>query len=174
MNRWLSLILLGSILSALAGCGYRPLYGTAQEDRGVAAALASISIPEPQARLDQLIRNDLLSTMRPVGTASEDRYTLILKPELTTHDIIDKSLSGLDTKRPVTERKQARLTVSYELTGNRGEGIVSSGKTFSQVSYDVIRQPFADMQAETNAIERAAHEVSADIRTRLAAYFASQ
>ena len=30
----------------------------------------------------------------------------------------------------------------------------------------MIRQPFADLQAETNATERAAHEVSADIRTR--------
>ena len=36
------------------------------------------------------------------------------------------------------------------------------------------RQPFADLQAETNATERAVHEVSADIRTRLAAYFAKQ
>jgi LPS-assembly lipoprotein len=173
MDRRLSLILACSALLALAGCGFRPLYGTAQEDRGVAAALASISIPEPEERLDQLIRNDLLSTMRPVGTVSEDRYTLILKPELSTTDIIDKSLSKLDTQRPVTERKQARLTVSYELAGNRGEGTVTSGKTFSQVSYDVVRQPVADLQAETNAIERAAHEVSADIRTRLAAYFAS-
>jgi LPS-assembly lipoprotein len=52
--------------------------------------------------------------------------------------------------------------------------VVNDGKTFSQASFDVIRQPFADLQAETNATERAVREVSADIRTRLAAYFASQ
>ena len=52
--------------------------------------------------------------------------------------------------------------------------VVTQGKTFSQASYDVIRQPFADLQAETNATERAVHEVSADIRTRIAAYFASR
>jgi hypothetical protein len=51
--------------------------------------------------------------------------------------------------------------------------VLHSGKTFSQVSYDVVREPFADMQAEANAMERAAHEVSMDIRSRLAAYFAS-
>ena len=50
----------------------------------------------------------------------------------------------------------------------------SSGTTFARVPFDVIRQPFADMQAQTDATERAAREVGADIRTRLAAYFATQ
>ena len=52
--------------------------------------------------------------------------------------------------------------------------VVHTGKTFSNASFDIIRQPFADLQAETNATERAVHEVSSDIRTRLAAYFAKQ
>ena len=153
-------------LAPLAGCGYRPLYGTAHEDRGVVASLASVSIPEADTRLGQIIRNDLLSAMRPVGTVAEDRYTLVLLTEFKKSAIIDKPL-------PDTTRKSAQVTVTYELT-RRGAGTVHSGKTFSQVSYDIVRQPFADMQAETNAIERAAHEVSQDIRTRLAAYFAAQ
>ena len=161
----LSLILF-AITLGLAGCGYRPLYGTAHEDRGVVSAMASVAIPEAQDRLGQIIRNDLLSTMRPADTAAEDRYTLLLRTEFKKSEVIEKPL-------PATTRKSAQVTVAYELTGQRGEGTVTSGRTFSQVSYDVVRQPFADMQAETNAIERAAHEVSQDIRTRLAAYFAS-
>ena len=159
------LLLLG--LLPLAGCGYRPLYGTANDRRGVVTSMAAVSIPEAQDRLTQIIRNDLLSTMRPAGTAAEDRYSLVLTSEFKKSDVIDKPL-------PATTRKSAQVTVSYELTGQRGEGTLTKGRTFSQVSYDLVRQPFADMQAETNAIERAAHEVSQDIRTRLAAYFASR
>ena len=47
------------------------------------------------------------------------------------------------------------------------------GKTFSNVSYDDVGQSFADLQAKTNAVERGAHEIALDIRTRLAAHFAS-
>ncbi len=159
------LLLLG--LLPLAGCGYRPLYGTANDSRGVVTSMAAVSIPEAQDRLTQIIRNDLLSTMRPAGTAAEDRYSLVLTSEFKKSDVIDKPL-------PATTRKSAQVTVSYELTGQRGEGTLTKGRTFSNVSYDLVRQPFADMQAETNAIERAAHEVSQDIRTRLAAYFASR
>src|SRR5436305_1654716 len=62
----------------LSACGnIHPLYGTAGADSpSVAAVLASIAIPEPDTRLGQLIRNDLISTMRPAGTARSDRYTL--------------------------------------------------------------------------------------------------
>jgi hypothetical protein len=50
---------------------------------------------------------------------------------------------------------------------------LSAGKTFSQVSYDRTTSDFSNVQAETNAMERAAKEIGNDIRTRLAAYFSS-
>lgn len=159
----LSWLACAAVLAA-AGCGYRPLYGTAGDDRGVVAALASVSIPEANTRLGQIVRSDLLSAMRPAGTASQDRYVLVLRPEVKTASIIDKPL-------PNTTRRSVQVVVNFELTGS--EGVLHGGKTFSQVSYDVVREPFADMQAEANAMERAAHEVSMDIRSRLAAYFAS-
>ena len=157
---WLACI---AVLAA-AGCGYRPLYGTAGDDRGVVAALASVSIPEADTRLGQIVRSDLLSAMRPAGTGTQDRYILVLRPEVKTASIIDKPL-------PNITRRSVQVVVNFELTGS--DGVLHSGKTFSQVSYDLVREPFADMQAETNAMERAAHEVSMDIRSRLAAYFAS-
>lgn len=149
---------------AAAGCGYRPLYGTAGDGRGVVAAMASVSIPEADTRLGQIVRSDLLSAMRPAGTGTQDRYVLMLRTEVKTASVIDKPL-------PNFTRRSVQVVVNFELTGS--EGMLNSGKTFSQVSYDVVREPFADMQAEANAMERAAHEVSMDIRSRLAAYFAS-
>jgi len=149
----------------LAGCGYRPLYGSSSETAGVAATLSSIRIPEAEDRVGQLIRNDLLSSMQ--AGKGEDKYTLILKPVVKKRGVIDKP-------QPSATRDAVSLSVSYELVERSSGNIVHAGKTFSNASFDVIRQPFADLQAETNAVERAVHEVSADIRTRLAAYFASQ
>ena len=161
--RRVSAIVLASAALATAGCGYRPLYGTAADSVGVAATLQSVAIPEADTRLGQLIRNDLISSMR--GGSGEDRYTLILKSSAKNTGIIEKP-------QPSVTRQAIYLTVSYELIDKASGKIVHSGKTFSHASFDVVRQPFADKQAETNATERAALEVSADIRTRLAAYFA--
>lgn len=148
----------------LSGCNYRPLYGTAGEDRGVVTELASIAIPEADTRLGQIVRNDLLSSMRPAGTTGQDRYRLEMTLVRSRSNIISKS-------QPHTTRDSVNVSVSFALLDGKTE--VYRGKTFSQVSYDVVRQPFADMQAENNAMERAAHELSADIRTRLASYFAT-
>ena len=149
-------------VTGLGGCGYRPLYGTSAESVGVNATLASVSIPEADTRVGQIIRNDLISAMHSGN--GEDRYTLTLTPVVKTNDI------NLQPQPAIT-RQAINLSVAYELL-DRGTGAkLHTGMTFSQVSYDVIRQPFADQQALTNATERAAHEVSGDIRTGIAAYF---
>lgn len=148
----------------LSGCGYRPLYGSSADSAGVSATLASVSIPAATDRVGQLIRNDLISSMR--SGANEDRYSLLLTPVVKKTGIIEKA-------RSQSERQAINLSVNYDLVDKTTGTSLHKGKTFSQASYDLVGQPFADQQAETNAVERAAHEVSADIRTRLAAYFSS-
>ncbi len=155
------------VLLSLTGCGYRPLYTSGSDGRGVVASLSSIAIQETGSRAGQLVRNSLLSSMRPAGTAEQDRFKLILKPELTRSTLVSQSLPGI-------KRLRLRLTVSYKLLEMGSGSEVNSGKTFSAVSYDIIREPISDLQAESNATDRAAQEVAADIRTRLAAYMASR
>jgi LPS-assembly lipoprotein len=156
-----------ALLLALAGCSsMRPLYGSSGLSSAVSSELAAVVIPEPKSRLEQLIRNDLIASMRPAGTAAEDRYTLILKPEA-------KDDLAIEGEASETLRQTVRLNVGFDLIDRRTNGSVYSGRTFSQVSYDETGRSFADLQARTNALERAAREVSSDIRTRLAAHFAS-
>lgn len=162
--RFAHAILALSVAVALSGCGYRPLYGSSAESAGVSAQLTSVAIPEATTRVGQLIRNDLLSGR---GGGGGDRYTL----NMTT--VVRKS-GVIDQPQPSVTRQSIRLAVDFELIEQGSGKTVYSGKTFSQASFDVIRQPFADLQAETNATERAAHEVSGDIRTRLAAYFSKR
>ena len=47
-------ILLVVAALALAGCGYRPMYGSSATNPGVAGSLAAVSIPEPTDRPGQL------------------------------------------------------------------------------------------------------------------------
>jgi len=154
------------VLLSLTGCGFKPLYSSDGDGRGVVASLSSISIQETDTRAGQLVRNSLLSSIRPAGTAGDNRYKLVLNPELSQSKLVDRSITG-------TDRIRLRLAVSYQLIETASGAEVNSGKTFSAVSYDVIREPVADLQAEANATSRAAKEVASDIHTRLAAYMAS-
>jgi LPS-assembly lipoprotein len=168
MKRWQFLIVL-PLLMLLGACGFRPLYGSDSTSPGVANDLASVSIPEPRDRLSQLIRNDLLSTMRPAGTAEPDRYRLDIDAVATE----DKSIEDSSNSRSA-RRATVRVMANFELRDLSGGKTVYKGRTFSNVSYDDVQQSFADLQARTNAMERGAHEIALDIRTRLAAHFASR
>ena len=168
MKRWQFLIVL-PLLMLLGACGFRPLYGSDSTSPGVANDLASVSIPEPRDRLSQLIRNDLMSTMRPAGTAEPDRYRLDIDAVATE----DKSIEDSSNSRSA-RRATVRVMANFELRDLSGGKTIYKGRTFSNVSYDDVQQSFADLQARTNAMERGAHEIALDIRTRLAAHFASR
>ncbi|QIG48197.1 hypothetical protein G5V57_10955 [Nordella sp. HKS 07] len=165
MKPWRILVVL-PLLLLLGACGFRPLYGTDGVSSGVAGDLASVAIPEPKSRLDQLIRNELLSTMRPAGTAAPDRYRL----DIAANAVDDRSIENSSDARQA-RRLTIRVIASFQLKDLSGGKVVYKGTTFSNVSYDDVQQSFSDMQARTNAIERGAREIALDIRTRVAAYF---
>jgi LPS-assembly lipoprotein len=169
MNTWRILVIL-PLLLLLAACGFRPLYGTGDTaSPGVAQDLASVAIAEPTNRLSQLIRNDLLSAIRPAGTGEPDRYRLDIESSATE----DKSIEDSSDSRR-SHRSTVRVMAAFALKDLSGGGkTVYQGRTFSNVSYDDVDQSFADMQARDTALERGAHEIALDIRTRLAAHFAS-
>jgi LPS-assembly lipoprotein len=164
MSRLATTLLMVAAL-VLAGCGYRPMYGSSATSPGVAGSLSSISIPEPTDRTGQLIRNELISSMQT--GRGEDKYMLNLTTTLADNGVI------LD-KQPSVGRQAILITTTYELVDRSTGKVLTKGTTFARVPYDTVRQPFADMQAQKDATERAAREVGADIRTRLAAYFAKQ
>ncbi|MCA3554432.1 hypothetical protein [Aestuariivirga sp.] len=162
----LSATLLTVAALVLAGCGYRPMYGSSATNPGVAGSLASISIPEASDRPGQIIRNELISSMQ-TGKGQEERYLLNLTTTVADNDVIENT-------QPAVTRQAILITTGYELVDRTTGKVVTRGTTFSRVPYDVVRQPFADLQAQKDATERAAQEVGADIRTRLAAFFAKQ
>ncbi len=157
-------------LFGLQACNnLRPLYGTngVDQESSVVTELSNIQIPEPKNRLQQLIRNNLISTMSPPGQEGDGSYTLVLVPQSDEFDLVIQRNTDVS-------RRSYRLKVAFSLRDGSSGRKIYSGSTFSEVSYDKITSEFANLQAKTNAEERAARQVSQDIRTRLAAYFATR
>lgn len=148
----------------MGGCSYRPLYGTGSDGKGVAIAMSGIAVDEQKNRAGQLVRNNLISSF---GTSGTSNYVLRLAPEEKTQELSSNASIKL-------ERNRYNLKVAYELADAQSGNTITSGSSFSNVSYDTVEQPIADLRAAENARERASREVAEDIRLRLAAYFSSQ
>ena len=168
MTRLTAAALLALSLASLPGCSYRPLYSKSDLGGGtVSTALSGVVVEEQKARPGQLVRNQLLSTIAPAGGAGAPRYNLSL-------EVTEKIISTFGETRNNVQRHRLHLTASYSLAEISTGRVVNSGKSFSDVSYDEIREPLADIQAENNARERAAHDLGEDLRLRLAAVFAGR
>ncbi len=150
----------------LTGCGFSPLYGTSDSGSSVALKLATINVSEQNTRLGQLVRNEIVSGISPAGSAPGTAYRL----ELEARGSEDEAIRALDSE---ALRKHYRANVAFVLYSTDTNKPVYSGKTFSQVAYDRVDAPVANLQAEVNAQERAARETGRDIRTRLAAYLST-
>ncbi len=151
---------------ALAACDFRPLYGTTETGGNVAFLLASISVDQQNTRLGQLVRNEIVSGISPAGTSGGNAYRLAFTAQ-------DSEFTSIDSVNTEPLRQQYKVNASFTLIDTGTGKPVHTGKTFSQVSYDRVDAPAANLQAQTNAQERAAIEIGRDIRIRLAAYFSS-
>ena len=162
--RQLTSIILVVASIVLAGCNARPLYGTQADGKGVAVALSGIAVDEQKTRAGQIVRNNLISSFGNGGASS---FILRMLPEEKS-----RTISSFSTQK--LYRYRYNLNIKYELADAKSGKTVTSGASFSNVSYDTVEQPIADLRAAENARERAAREVAEDIRLRLAAYFSSQ
>lgn len=157
-------IVLTAVL-VLGGCSaYHPLYGTSVNGESVAAALSSVAVVEQRTRAGQLVRNEILSSS---NSESDSKFELRLLPKETTAAVSD--LAGTNTKR-----KRYNLSVAFELLDMKSGSIVNTGASFSNVSYDTVQEPVADLQAANSAQSRAAQEVGQDVRQRIAAFLSSR
>ncbi len=159
------MILIGLALS-LGACSYQPLYGISAAGSRVTNQLSSIAVEPQNTRTGQLIRNELLSSIGDEG-GKFPKYRLGFTTSANDNDTVKAFSSDV-------LRKSYQLNVKYTLSETSNGKIVHKGNTFAHVSYDKTAAPFSDYQAQINAQERAAKEAGNDIRTRLAAFFATR
>jgi LPS-assembly lipoprotein len=157
------LLLLAAALP-LAGCNLRPLHGGA---RGAALNrdLAAVEVDPADRRLDQTMRNFLIEELNPAGVQlpPEYRLTVVLQRAKNARAI------QLDD---VATRFDLSLAATFELKAKADSRVLYRSAIRRVVSYNVRSEPFATLVAEQDAERRAAREVSRQIRTQLALYFA--
>ena len=153
----------GALLLALSGCGYQPLYGTTSQG-SVVQDLASVNVDVVPDRSGQEIHNYLRDEINPTG-----------RPEFPHYDL---SIELNETREPLAIRTDETATrynlhqnAQFHLRDLETGRVVLTGNSNAVVSYNVLRNDFANVVSENDARERGARQIAEDIRLRLAAYF---
>lgn len=154
-------------LLAVAGCGFRPLYGERSAASVAAPELAAIQIDLISNREGQLVRNGLLDKMQPRGAAPKPLYRLQVGVSIARESL------GVRIDDTAT-RGNLMMNASYILTD------LASGKPLMKAtsraisSYNILDSDFATVISENDAIRRTAAEVSEEIKTRVAIFLSSR
>lgn len=151
----------------VAGCGFRPLYGTTDTNAAVTEQLAQVRIDIISDRTGQKLRNFLLDRINPSGQPARPGYYLTVRTNVSRTDL------GIERDETAT-RAILVLTAHYILTDHTRKPVLIQGSTQSTNSFNIVDSDFATLSGETDAIDRAAREISDDIKTRLALYFSGR
>jgi LPS-assembly lipoprotein len=175
-------VLAVTVALVLAGCGWRPLYerpSASPTSGGVGAALAQISIDPvvPDSQLDplagsntalydsrsaQLLQNYLKNALNPYGSPSSALYHLAVTLQQQTR-------AAASLGNGTATREDLIMTAEYELNDAKGQPVLKDAANIV-TSYDILREPFADLSSRRDAQQRAAQELAQQIQTRLAVF----
>jgi LPS-assembly lipoprotein len=158
-------LLLG-LAAGLGACNFRPLYlAQGADNTATRSELAAIEIQGLGGRLGYLLRNALLDELNPATVNVPARY------------VLDVSLSsradplGIQLDSTITRYNLALFAV-FQLREKATSNVLVSSAVQRISSYNVSRQPYADLVASQTAERRAAQEIATEIRTMLAVEFA--
>jgi LPS-assembly lipoprotein len=152
------------LAAALVGCGFKPMYRESSDNGTTAAEFAYVSIAQPEDRRDQLLRNDLLDLLTPLGSPDRPRYLLEYK--------VDESIGAVFTTRSEeVTRNNLILTVAYRLRDYQSGKVLQSISTTSYASYNLTVADYSNLISEKNARERALRDSAEQLRIRLGNYF---
>jgi LPS-assembly lipoprotein len=130
----------------------------------VSADLQSIEVSTVDTRVGVIMRNLLLDRLTPDGAPISPLYRLVVR---STERQVG---SGVRIDASVT-RFNYRLIARYQLLAQPGGALLYSDSSTSVVAYDVVDSQFATVVSRKDAQERAAADVSDNIRLSLALYF---
>lgn len=150
-------------LPVLAGCGFRPLYGSG-DGADVVPEFSQIAIAQPDDRGEQLLRNRLLDILTPKGSPDRPRYML-------TYRITESVGSVFVTRTEEITRSNLVFTVSAALHDYENGRAIFSTSASSQASFNQTTNDYANLITERDARDRAMRDAAEQLRIRLANYF---
>lgn len=146
-------------LLALAGCGFKPLYG----DSGTANALTNldVAVEAGDGQVGRLVQYALLDSLSSANSPSNPEYRV----ELTTN-FYEQDLA-IQRDAEVT-RTSVVATVYFKLVDVRTGKQVLKSVSRSRTSYNRVASEFANIIAAQDAQKRVARTIADDIRIQVA------
>ncbi len=151
---------------AVAGCGFEPLYGRASAG-DIDAQFASVKIQTISGRIGQQVHNYLLDRINSDGRPDDPLYLLAVTLEVHSVRL------GIERDETATRAKLV-LLANIRLLDIATEDVLLNRTARSTNSYNIVDSAVATRSAELDAVDRAAREVSEDIRLMLSLYFRRQ
>jgi LPS-assembly lipoprotein len=167
LSRTAARALIALSLVALAGCGFRPLYGERSAASVTVPELAAIQIDSIPDREGQLVRNNLLDKMQPRGMAAKPLY------RLTVSVGISRVSLGVRIDETAT-RGSLTMSASYVLADMASGDQIMTGNSRAVSSYNILDSDFANVISENDAIRRTATNLSEEIKTRVAIFLSAR
>jgi LPS-assembly lipoprotein len=150
----------------LAGCGFRPLYGTASIPEGAANAFAAVRI-EPIAatndsdRIGWLVAGALDVALHKPGLSVDAKH--VLKVSLTD----ERRGLAIQDDASIT-RYNYRLSAEWTLSALGAETALAQGRAETTASYNVVDSQYGTLVARRDAEDRAAREIAEQIKLKVA------
>jgi len=148
---------------SVAACGFQPLYGRKSVGE-VDTQFSRIKIQIIPDRVGQQVHNYLLDRINRKGRPAEPLYLLSVKIK------VDKVRLGIERDESATRAKLVILA-DISLQDIETEEVLLKRSARSTNSYNIVDSAVATRSAELDAIDRAAREVSEEIRLLLSLYF---
>lgn len=153
----------------LSGCGFTPLYATADEDETqVTAGLRSIAIADIRAEDDIKRQVDReLRNLLPEADGQQAAYQLELI-------LVDERRAIAVRRSDFTSRFDYNLTGSYRLIETATGDIVHKQNVSALTSYGIVSSQYASLVGREDAVRRAAVEIARSIEVDLALFLAGR
>ena len=150
---------------ALAGCGFRPLYGTMGANPAGQRIFASIYVePITHERVGYDLRNKLIDLLRGPARAQDATYRLEVTVTETREGV------ALQNDSTIT-RYDLAFTAKYKLTDAKLNAITSGTETTLE-SFDVAQSPYASLTGQEEGEKRAMQDIAEHIQIDLGVHFA--
>lgn len=158
------IVVLAGMWLLISACGFQPLYSQSGAGPAVQAELAAIAVDVKDSRLERLVYSSLLDELTPLGAPAVPAYHLEVSLEAIRTGV------GFEEDDSVT-RFNFQLIGTWRLIDADSRKVLFQSASRSIAAYNVVTSQFATLTAEKDAEERAAVDLSRDIRLQLSLHF---
>ena len=161
-----AMLILGSMLLLAAGCGFKPVYGTASATHGagVVQQFSAIEIaPLPNA-IGLALRNKLIDALHPGGAAADYDYRL---SATVREAVINLGLQANAT----STRGQVRITAEYWLYDSKSDTVLVHETVRASTGYNILLNQFGTVLSADDARDRSLQQIADEMTRHLALYF---